>query len=496
MDAFLPLAKAIHVAVAPYAAQFSYVFDLLTPLKFRALHAVVDSMASPGVPADVLRYMMCLFGAYPIALFFPLIPSPILKHVFTTGVGIFFAQFVFGSSWVHTLVMAIMTYGIVLAAPRRHIGTIAFFWNMGYLSLSHIYRMYVDYMGVTLEISGAQMVLCMKLTSFAFNYYDGVVDSERIKNPPADNKALAKVFATRRALAINQLPSVIEYLGYVYCFPTLLAGPSFEFREYVDVTNGTKIVGPGRVKAGLSKLAVDLFYCGIMSTGAPYFPFTNFYSEDVAVLPWYQQIATLYVTFFLFKCRFYGCWTVAEGATVLSGFGYEGQADDGSPRWNGVQYMNVWEFELASCHRDSTRKWNRITQGWLEKYIYTRTNNSLTATYFVSAFWHGFYPGYYLFFMLMPLPTLVNRAAHKRLRPWFLEADGSEGTKKRIYDIVGSVANALGIHYIAFPFITLGWDNSIQGYINLKFSGHIILVVLWVIFSFIPVRKDIKTKHE
>lgn len=27
------------------------------------------------------------------------------------------------------------------------------------------------------------------------------------------------------------------------------------------------------------------------------------------------------------------------------------------------------------------------------------TGNSLTATYFVSAFWHGFYPGYYLFFM-------------------------------------------------------------------------------------------------
>lgn len=27
------------------------------------------------------------------------------------------------------------------------------------------------------------------------------------------------------------------------------------------------------------------------------------------------------------------------------------------------------------------------------------TGNSLVATYFVSAFWHGFYPGYYLFFM-------------------------------------------------------------------------------------------------
>lgn len=33
------------------------------------------------------------------------------------------------------------------------------------------------------------------------------------------------------------------------------------------------------------------------------------------------------------------------------------------------------------------------TQRWLQRYVYFRNRESLLITYFVSAFWHGFYPG-------------------------------------------------------------------------------------------------------
>lgn len=33
------------------------------------------------------------------------------------------------------------------------------------------------------------------------------------------------------------------------------------------------------------------------------------------------------------------------------------------------------------------------TQRWLQRYVYFRNRESLLVTYFVSAFWHGFYPG-------------------------------------------------------------------------------------------------------
>jgi len=85
---------------------------------------------------------------------------------------------------------------------------------------------------------------------------------------------------------------------------------------------------------------------------------------------------------------------------VLAGFGFEGLTEDGKARgWNGVSNMDILGFEFAQSFRESSRAWNKGTQNWLERYVYTRTGNSLMATYFISAFWHGFYPGYYFFFM-------------------------------------------------------------------------------------------------
>jgi hypothetical protein len=85
---------------------------------------------------------------------------------------------------------------------------------------------------------------------------------------------------------------------------------------------------------------------------------------------------------------------------VLAGFGFEGFTEDGKARgWNGVSNMDILGFEFAQSFRESSRAWNKGTQNWLERYVYTRTGNSLMATYFISAFWHGFYPGYYFFFM-------------------------------------------------------------------------------------------------
>ncbi len=58
-----------------------------------------------------------------------------------------------------------------------------FVWALGYMSiryisfdsnyLSHLYRIYVDYMGWTLDFTTMQMILTIKLTSFGYNYYDG-----------------------------------------------------------------------------------------------------------------------------------------------------------------------------------------------------------------------------------------------------------------------------------------------------------------------------------
>jgi hypothetical protein len=63
---------------------------------------------------------------------------------------------------------------------------------MGYMTGAHVYRMYVSYMSGIFDFTGTQMVLTMKLTSFAYNLYDGTADKKRVFAKHED-KRLARV---------------------------------------------------------------------------------------------------------------------------------------------------------------------------------------------------------------------------------------------------------------------------------------------------------------
>ncbi|KAF4318248.1 hypothetical protein BBO99_00004369 [Phytophthora kernoviae] len=474
--------------------------DLATPLDFSFFHSQVDELSSSlGLASDQLRYVLCLFAAYPLAVVYKLLPTASLKHLMDVVLGVCIAQFVLGSGWVHAFLSSFVTYLLVKFGPSKHAPMLAFLFNMLYMSAAHIYRLYVDYMGWTLDFTGPQMLLVIKLTSFAYNYYDGVVDKTFEKKGREMSPGQKRVYADRQKLAIDKIPSLLEFYGYVFSFTTFLAGPAFEIREYLDVTSGKKFLlngkskQPSSVLAAFSKFLVGSVLMAAFAIYGPMFPLSNLYDPKVAALPLVWQLKELYITLIFCKTKYYSAWKIAEGATVLCGFGFEGFNEDGSSRgWNGVSNMDILGFEFSQSIRAASRAWNKGTQNWLERYVYTRTGNSLMATYFISAFWHGFYPGYYLFFLSLPMATAVNRLAFKRLRPRFIEADGSFGTKKKIYDVLSFVLTLFAMHYFVMPFQAMSWEYSLASLKNTYFAGHIAGVVLYILFSAIPMPKPKK----
>jgi hypothetical protein len=92
----------------------------------------------------------------------------------------------------------------------------------------------------------------------------------------------------------------------------------------------------------------------------------------------------------------------------------------------------------------------------------------------------------------VPLATAVNRLAFKRLRPRFIEADGSFGTKKKIYDFLGFLLTLFAMHYFVMPFQAMSLENSLASLKNTYFAGHIVAVVLYIVFSMIPAPKPKK----
>lgn len=66
---------------------------------------------------------------------------------------------------------------------------------------SHVLRYLADADDTAIEITGSQMVLCMKLISFAWSTYDG-------RQPDA------ALDPTQRASKISTTPGLIPFLGY------------------------------------------------------------------------------------------------------------------------------------------------------------------------------------------------------------------------------------------------------------------------------------------
>jgi D-alanyl-lipoteichoic acid acyltransferase DltB (MBOAT superfamily) len=286
--------------------------------------------------------------------------------------------------------------------------------------------MYVSYLSGAFDFTGTQMVLTMKLTSFAYNLYDGTVDRANLLREHSD-KNVAKIYADRRKFAIDKLPNPLEFFGYVYCFTCLLAGPAFEYTDYSHSIDNTKFKRkdgkieptPSSLVPGLSKMIAAIFYLAahIVSTG--YIQLSRVYDPAfVASHGFLYRCVYLYLALFAVRFKYYFVWMAAEGASNLGGFGFQGFDAKGNPiGWEDVKNIDIVGFETAPCIQQLSRAWNKRTQGWLERYTYQRTNRSLIITYFVSALWHGLYPGFFLFFMSLPLLTNVERLIRAKITP-------------------------------------------------------------------------------
>lgn len=420
----------------------------------------------------------------------------------------------------------------------------------------------------------------------------GTYDYKRIfpEKPHTD-----KVLEKRQKLAITQLPSLLEFFGYTYCFTGLLVGPAFEFREYLAACDGSAYVatagspvsegkGNGKDKeqdapikgppssfvpamvalmTGLTALVIRTVLAG---NGFGLFKVLNL-SRDVTAAcaggksslaecvrqqctqrleaegyglaaygdlfikqcvvkitagKFFQIMAPLFsnpnwiaatpnnVMRFLHlmgclwteRMKYYFIWKTAEGACILAGFGFEGF--DAAGRvigWRGVENVDIVGIETAWSVQLLTRAWNKKTQHWLEMYTYQRTGRNVSATYFVSALWHGLYPGFYAFFLSVPALTEVERLAKQKLNPFFVP-NYKHPSPYPIGEFWGIFYAIFG-YCCYYPVINYGTQNFTQGTLvncrNSLASFHFIpyacIAIAYVFLSLLPKNRTDKAKQ-
>ena len=190
--------------------------------------------------------------------------------------------------------------------------------------------------------------------------------------------------------------------------------------------------------------------------------------------------------------------------------------------WDRVKAIHISGVEFATNLRDYIASWNIMTAKWLHRYVYlgiagakptaerdnsknrngdsTAPTNSkkissggsgLTATLLtnlVSAFWHGFHPGYYFCFSALAFASFTFRLLHRRfgsvLAGWCAQSQA-----------VGWLLKASGILLVhvltssmCMPFLLLSLDATMTFLRATKFFMY------WMLLGLFTLSKVPKTK--
>ncbi|KAK6362044.1 lysophospholipid acyltransferase [Orbilia blumenaviensis] len=450
-----------------------------------------------GIAPDYLKLIFVCLLSYPLAGILKRLPdvNPVAKNLFLIGTSLFYLLGVY-DLWDGVRTVAISSVGAYLIAAFIKgplMPWIGFVFIMGHMAISHIARQRRGDDSVV-DITGVQMVLVMKLTAFCWNVWDG-------KFPDSELTPL------QQDRAIREMPSLLDYAGYVLFFPSIMVGPAFDFSEYkkwldtsmfdVEVLDKQGVIRkrrriPRSGRPALRKAMVGLIWIGLYVKASSMFT-VDFTLSD-GFLGHNVIWRMVYVYFLMLGARFkyYGIWSLTEGACILAGLGYNGLDENKRIRWDRVNNIDAWTLETAQNSRALLEAWNKNTNKWLRNYVYLRVTpkgkkpgfRSSMATFVTSAFWHGFYPGYYLAFTTASLVQTVAKFSRRYIRPFFLSPDGTTPTKYKVYyDVFGAVVTQAALAYMSSPFIILDFDKTIIVWSRVWFYGHVSMAILYVFFK-------------
>lgn len=107
-------------------------FNCLSNFYFRfesANSKITEWSDQTGIAMDQLRYVLCLFMVYPLALIYRKIPSATFKHTIDVIVGVLIAQLVLQSAWIHSFITSTITYFLLCTLPPAYAPVCVFIFN-------------------------------------------------------------------------------------------------------------------------------------------------------------------------------------------------------------------------------------------------------------------------------------------------------------------------------------------------------------------------------
>ncbi|KAL2145974.1 hypothetical protein VTI28DRAFT_5631 [Corynascus sepedonium] len=467
-----------------------------------------------GAGPDELKLIFSILISYPLAAVLKRVPDarPAYKNLFSLSISIFFLVGLF-DLWDGLRTMLISAGGTYAIAKflrgSRYMPWIGFVFLMGHMSINHIARQAANNPR-SVDITGAQMVLVMKLSAFCWNVADGLLPEAELSDLQKDRR-------------LTELPNILDYAGFVFFFPSLLTGPAFDFAEYRRWLDTTMFEVPANVdpakkpptrrkrkipRSGtpaMLKLVTSLIWIFAFLKLSDYFHHSVLLQDTYLEYGFLHRLLILHMVGFTARTKYYGVWTLSEGACILAGLGYNGvDPQTGKVSWDRLKNIDPWGVEFAQNTRGYLEAWNINTNKWLRNYVYLRVTprgkkpgfRASLATFTTSAFWHGFYPGYYLSFVLASFIQTVAKNMRRSFRPFFVDPKtGANLPSKKYYDIASWLTTQLTFSFAAAPFLILSFSDSLLAWSRVYFYAIIGTAGLMAFFAS-PAKVHLKKKIE
>ncbi|KAG0206698.1 hypothetical protein BGX28_001897 [Mortierella sp. GBA30] len=535
--------------------------------------------SSSGVPEPSLRLLLTVLAGYPIAFFYRLIflnkTSSIIgesaRNSFFLVTGLLLSYYFNSYDVVHPLTTCVGTWfvckiiGVIAPKNRSLASSVSFVFNFGYLLLSYRYAATEDY---DICYTMQQCVQCLRMIGYGMDFMDGQPKPENKKKKEAlvaaeslatlveEKKAhpgkadhgieqvavaptAAAVTSVRektpisfgRDIALPQLPTLQETIGYAFFPFAFLVGPQFSFSLYKKFISMELFNVPVPSSAGRDKVlaaeaaatangipqgslryatrcfSLGVFYLGLGQVLGGYFPTAALLGKAFLERSFLERVFIFWWTGKTVLNKYLGIWTIAEGPCVLSGITFNGYDDEGRPEWDGLRNVNPLKYEFATSLNQIIASFNMNTNYWAKLYVFKRLrflgNKNLSAlgVLLFLAVWHGTHIGYFfcfgLEFMDMETERRLSARFGRPINAFIASKHGvTHAVLKATWKVFTWLLTTSALYFAAVPFDLLQLDKSLAAVRSINYLGIYVmlgLLSLDIVLSIVMPKKRSKS---
>ena len=136
--------------------------------------------------------------------------------------------------------------------------------------------------------------------------------------------------------------------------------------------------------------------------------------------------------------------------------------------------------------------WNILASLFFKNFIYFRlappgskpTVWAQVGTNLFSAFWHGFYPGYYFYFGSMAVVMALGKRVRAKLRPWVVASHSK--ALHRLYDVITLIFTHLAFTHGGPYWTQLSYEASVTYLVNTRFFYPLCAIAIYAATYLIP----------